>query len=122
MAPVTNAYLVPMPAFTDPNLPEAAGGSINFNQGTWPSIEEHPVKHSPDFGANVGFYDFGGEEPELHEAPADRADWKKADWVDKAREYGLAVSGNFDAVKGRVEEYEAALKAEQDADNDNDNN
>lgn len=45
-----------------------------------------------------------------HEYPADVADWKKGDWQAKAREYGLAVSGNLDAVKDRVEEYEKGVE------------
>jgi len=46
-------------------------------------------------------------------APEDRDDWTKADWVAQARAHGLAVSGNFDAVKSRVEEYEADQEQRQ---------
>ncbi len=41
------SVIVPMPAVTIPNHPEAAGGSINFD------ISQHPMKHDPDFGKGV---------------------------------------------------------------------
>jgi hypothetical protein len=39
--------VVPMPAHTDPENPLAAAGSINM------ALEQHPVEHSPDFGATI---------------------------------------------------------------------
>src|SRR4051812_13723288 len=39
-----NRIVVPMPAFTNPNNPATAGGSINLE------LDEHPVEHDPDFG------------------------------------------------------------------------
>jgi hypothetical protein len=39
--------VAPMPAHTDPENPLAAAGSINM------ALEQHPVEHSPDFGATI---------------------------------------------------------------------
>lgn len=123
--------IVPMPAFTDPHNPDAAGGSINL------SLNSHPVVHSEDYGMktaeSVGAFEVentmdegartirenatassGAQErkaaknsADLGEAPEDRAEWDKKHWVAQAGALGLATSGNMDTVKGRVEQYEA---------------
>ena len=46
----------------------------------------------------------------MMEYPDNRDEWLKGHWQGKAREYGLAVSGNTDAVKERVEEYEKGVE------------
>jgi hypothetical protein len=45
-----------------------------------------------------------------HEYPEDKDTWLKGDWQAKAREYGLAVSGNLDTISGRVKEYEEGVE------------
>jgi hypothetical protein len=39
--------VVPMPAYTDPNNPAAAAGTINL------SLNDHPVTHSEDYGQEI---------------------------------------------------------------------
>lgn len=119
----TPRNIVPMPAYTDPNNPLAASGSVNM------ALDEHPVTHSEDYGQYerdlgdhpvtspldtharevVGLVD-GTEADEDDDTPEDRADWKKADWQKQAREYGLATSGNLGTVQGRVEDHESAVE------------
>lgn len=123
--------IVPMPAYNDPNNPVAASGSINL------SINDHPVKHSADFGAGVeGEFGFdhventmsegarglqeldlttGDDDPETAAAkqaaaslPADRETWAKAHWQTHAKSLGLATSGNIGTIRDRVEDHEAA--------------
>jgi hypothetical protein len=111
-----NKIIVPMPSFTNPNNPDTASGSINYD------IETHPVRHSDDFGADVtpgvdpvaSPMDTHGleqrtveEDDEVGDWPEDREEWLKKHWQAKAVEYGLAKSGNLDEVRDRVEEYEA---------------
>jgi hypothetical protein len=45
------------------------------------------------------------------EYPENRDDWQKKHWQARAREFNLSVSGNTDAVKGRVEEHEGAIES-----------
>lgn len=109
-----NKIVVPMASFTNPNNPDTASGSINYDLAT------HPVKHADDYGADVTpDRDETASPMDTHaleqvtvedyedDYPADRDDWLKAHWQAKAEEYGLAKSGNLDEVKDRVEEYEA---------------
>lgn len=99
--------VVPMPSFTDPNLPEAAGGSINFGvAGDFPSFENHPVQHSRDYASGL----LAEDAPTLDEN--DRDGWNKPQWVDLAGEYGLPTSGNKDELIARVLEHEASLDRE----------
>lgn len=42
-----NKIVVGMPSFTNPNNPDTAAGSVNFD------VDEHPVEHSADYGAAV---------------------------------------------------------------------
>lgn len=126
-----NRVVVPMPSFTNPNNPATSSGSVNLE------LDEHPVTHAEDYGSAVepGAHsvlspmDVHSKEmtdaaklagdPGRREAakrakntatvefPENREDWQKKHWQAKAREMGLSVSGNIDAVKDRVEEQEA---------------
>lgn len=98
-----------MPAFTDPNLPEAAGGSVNFGVApNFPPFTSHPVKHADSYGALLR------DEAMATELPGDdRSDWKKDDWKGLAEQYGLATSGNKYELIAAVEEYEASLGDEE---------
>jgi len=91
-----NEHLAGMPAFTDPDFPEAAGGTVNL------SPDESPVPHDPSYGESA-------PEPEgaSEQTPENREDWKKEDWKNQAAAYGLPVSGNMDELQERVEDYEA---------------
>lgn len=117
-----NQIVVPPPAFTDPENPSAAAGSVNM------SVNTHPMEISDDYGADVGPGEDDVRSPiDTHaaemaldtvnhpgrddEAPEDREEWQKKHWVDQAKEYGLSGAGNTDAVKDRVEEYESAVEA-----------
>ena len=124
--------IVPMPQFTDPHNPLMASNSVNLSLNDAPvphaesyggaakaSVGDHPVENAMSEGsrelqtlapAGTGGAPVaprGGQE----EAPADRAEWKKAHWVNAAKGYDLPVSGNMDEVKGRVEQYEKELDA-----------
>lgn len=107
--------IIPMPTFTDPKLPEAAGGSINFGvAGDFPPFEDHPVEHSDDYGVGLDLTkgsqkessstksDTGGD----GEAPADRADWTNAHYKEALAAVGLSTSGNRNDLSTRLEEYE----------------
>lgn len=114
--------VVPVGAFTDPNNPAGASASVNM------ALDESPFQHSEDYGRGVlpaahvvtgpedthakevGSMFEWGEEADEHEYPEDRGEWMKADWVAKAESYELAKSGNTDAVKKRVEEFEGQLE------------
>lgn len=104
--------VVPMPAFTDPNLPEAAGGSVNFGvAGKFPGKDDHPVEHSPDYGL-VHAQD--AVEPEGQHEDDNRDGWLKQQWVELADAYGLDVSGlNKDDVVKVVEYHETVLDDEE---------
>ena len=96
--------IVAMPAFTDPDLPEAAEGTLNL------PVDEHPVEHDADYGG-------GMEMPEAEQAAPsseDREEWMKEDWKNQAKKYGLPVSGNMDELQARVEEYEAEQGSDED--------
>lgn len=93
---MTDKRIVGMPAFTDPDMPEAAAGTLNL------PVDEHPVEHGEKYGASVQLSEKEGAAPE-----GERADWKKDDWKAQAEAYGLPVSGNMDELIARVEEYEA---------------
>lgn len=96
--------IVPMPSFTDPHLPEAAGGSINFGVApNFPPYSAHPVEHAESYGAL--FRDDAREET----PGEDREDWKKDQWQELAAEYGLPTSGTKDELIASVEDYEATL-------------
>lgn len=110
--------IVPMPSFTDPNLPEAAGGSVNFGvAGNFPDFEDHPVKHSDDYGAaylrgpsgndvdDTASVREGGDDEE------DRDSWGKESWVELAKAYDLPHSGTKDELRERVEAHEADLES-----------
>lgn len=111
--------VVPMPSFTDPADAMTAAGSVNM------SLDTHPVVHAEDYGADVlpgqvsvhtvmDTHSIGeevGSSQAAGDFPEDRADWQKKHWQAKAREYGLATSGNTDAVSGRVEDHEAEVEA-----------
>lgn len=123
-----NRVVVPVAAFTDPNNPSGAAASVNLD------LDESPFEHSDDYGRGVlpGAHSTTGPEdthakearevaghPGRREAaartpnvdyPESREDWTKAHWQAKAGEYGLAKSGNTDAVKGRVEEHESTVE------------
>lgn len=119
-----NRVTVPMPAFVNPHQPLMASGSINL------SIDETPVPHSDDFGAETGDHvqtsvmdaeastlevpepvDGSDDAPaEEIEFPDDRAQWTKVHWQAAARADGLHVSGTIDEVKDRVEEFEGAVE------------
>jgi hypothetical protein len=120
-----NRIVVPLPAFMDPGNPAAASGSVNL------TLDKHPVEHSTDYGQQVDL-EVGADKmegtmdrhaPELKELdttqdrvsgddgtsealPEDREEWSKANWQSQARTYGLGVSGNMDALRQRVEDYE----------------
>jgi hypothetical protein len=97
--------VVPVPAYTDPHNPAAAGGSINFGvAGNFPPIEEHPVEHSPDYGGNA---------PEAEPQVGERDEWTKAQWEELAESYDLPKSGTKDELIARVQEHEAALEDER---------
>lgn len=126
-----NKIIIPMPSFTNPNNPATAAGSINLD------LDEHPVEHSPDYGGGVrpgrdkvlsvadthakemadaaaeagppGRTEAAASTPAV-EYPESRDDWQKKHWQAKAREMGLAVSGNADAVQERVEEQESYVE------------
>lgn len=123
-----NPIIVPMPSFTDPNNPAAAGGSINLD------LDEHPVAHSDDYGAAYGPRDVALSIADTHsrdmadaadepgdpgrrekaarkaggvtEFPESRDNWSKKHWQARAQELELPTSGNTDAVKSRVKEEE----------------
>lgn len=102
-----NTHIVPMPAFTDPNLPEAAGGSINFGSPNFPGVEDHPVKHSRDYGANVSPVDYG------QGVDGNREDFKKDDWKALAEKYELSTSGTVAELTERINEHEKTLAADE---------
>ena len=99
---------VPVPAYTDPHNPAAAGGSINFGvAGNFPGVDAHPVEHSPDYGGFAG-------EPEPEVATDLRGDWTKAQWEELAASYDLHTSGNKSELIDRVLAHEAQLEAERE--------
>ena len=114
--------IVPPGAYTDPNNPEAAGGSVNM------SVYTHPSDIPDDYGESVepgdvdvrSVLDSSLEEGggAAAKGGADRSDdrdeWTKADWVAQAGDYGLSKSGNVDAVKDRVEEFEMEVEDAKD--------
>lgn len=89
--------LVPMPAFTDPSNPKAAAGTINM------TLDQHPVEHSPDYGADVHGTDPGTKQmqqtpdseyqldPDEEEEAAGTKDGgdgeqkKAAEWIDDVK-------------------------------------
>jgi hypothetical protein len=109
--------IVPMPAFTDPNLPKAAGGSVNFGvANNFPDFEDHPVEHSPDYGYPYLHGPNGEEVTATHDVREgmggegdEREGWSKSQWEDLAKEYELPHSGTKDEIRKRVEEHEASL-------------
>lgn len=108
--------VVPMPAFGDPNLPEAAGGSINFGTDSYAPMDEHPVKHSDDYGAGIdeqtrdrnALPQGTANESSAQEDSSNRDEWSKDQWKELADSYGLPVSGNKDELIERVTEHEAS--------------
>lgn len=108
---------VGMPAYTDPNNPVAASGSVNL------SLNDHPVEHADDFGQvakdTVGDHAVASPmtDPEtaaasksLEDAPEDRKEWQKTHWQAQAGAYGLATSGNKKTLQKRVEDHEGELE------------
>lgn len=121
-----NPIIVPMPAFTNPNNVLTQSGSINLD------LDEHPVEHSEDFGANYrprdtvlgpadehsrdmgaaaevpgdpGRREAAAKTPQI-DLPENRDEWQKKHWQARARQLGLPTSGNIDDVQMRVEEQE----------------
>ena len=104
------ARVVPVPAYTDPHNPAAAGGSINFGvAGNYPGFEKHPVEHSPDYGGNTLV-----AEPEVDE----RDTWTAAQWKELATSYDLHTGGNKSELIERVLEHEAQLESEREGESD----
>lgn len=102
-------HIVPMPAFVDPYNPKALGGSINYGvAGNFPPFEDHPVEHSADYGAGIL-----SPRERASVLPDDREEWKKDDWKQQAKEYGLPVTGNIDELIERVVTYEKEQGGEQ---------
>lgn len=99
--------VVPVGSYVDPNHPEASGGSVNFGHDTFAGVENHPLKHSDDYGATASRVRVEESEPEADDRPEDRSEWKKDDWKAQAAEYGLPVSGNMDELIERVTAHEA---------------
>jgi hypothetical protein len=123
--------VVPPGAYTDPNNPAAAAGSVNM------SVYTHPADLPEDYGESVepgevdvrSVIDEGAADQaqavvtglgkgtpggKAADRPEDREEWTKADWVAQASEYGLPKSGNMDTVKERVEDYEGAVEEAKD--------
>lgn len=101
--------IFPMPSFTDPHDPAAAGGSINFGTAeNFPEAEGHPTEHSPDYA--------GGRFARVEREQVDggRDEWNKDRWEDLAEEYGLSKSGTKQEIIDRVEEYEASLDSQRE--------
>lgn len=101
-----NQHVVPMPAFTDPNLPEAAGGSINYGSPNFPDLEDHPVEHSPDFGGGLR-----AVESDEDDVNANRDEWSYHDWAARAKKLEIPSGGKKDELIARVTAYEAELQA-----------
>ena len=80
--------VVPVGSYVDPNHPEASGGSVNFGHDTFAGVENHPLKHSDDYGATASRVRVEESEPEADDRPEDRSEWKKDDWKAQAAEYG----------------------------------
>lgn len=103
--------IVPPGAYVDPNDPQAANASVNR------TIEDHPTDLAADYGKRpVSAAVTTGEGNAT--LPEDRNKWKKADWVNQAKQYGLPVSGNMDEVIGRVNDYEKAIEDAKSMDAD----
>lgn len=140
-----NRQVVPMPQFSDPNRPMANSGSVNLALADHPvehaedygelvpadevsSVQGLHAKElqsvTPSRDMTVGadgsrVFPSGTALPDAGTttAPEDRDDWKKDDWKNQAQEYGLAVSGNMDTLRARVEEYETD-QSDDNADDD----
>lgn len=94
-----NRIIVGMPQFVNPGSPETNSGSVNF------ALDRHPATHSDTYG---GLYVNDDRRTAVDAVDADsREHWTKVQWRDQAKGYGLAVSGNYNELKARVEEYEA---------------
>lgn len=104
--------IVPMPSFTDPHDPAAAGGSINFGiAADFPPFEAHPVEHSADYAKYLRD-DAREDVPSPGEEAQTRDEWTKPQWKDLADEYGLegTSSLNKDELRDAVEKYETELE------------
>jgi hypothetical protein len=126
-----NEIIVPVGAYVDPHNPQSMSASVNL------SLDKSPVTHSPDFGSQAqpdefdkhmdagvddspGFAgsttpvggpgDGGTREARTGLPEGSREEWQKSDWRQAAEHYGLAVSGNMDTLKERVEDYEGAVE------------
>jgi len=91
------------------------------NAGTLVPIEQHPFDLDADYGKDV-VGAVPGEPSTLtidseNAASADREEWTKEQWQDRAEKLGVAKSGTKDEVRARVEEAEASEGEDDDDDN-----
>lgn len=129
--------IVPMPQFTDPNNPEANSGSVNMSLEA-NGVSQHPVEHSPDYGAGIKRHDAAGAiDPYAREGAGgqfgqpvkenDTPTWpsdldmpaegdSKGVWEETAHKLGLSKSGTKADLIKRVTDHKTA--ADEAADDD----
>lgn len=72
--------VVGMPAFTDPNNPAAASGSVNL------PLDSHPVEHSDDYAGGVEkSATSGGESAQAPEGEGSQA-WRDEEYEDMTKD------------------------------------
>lgn len=123
MAQELKPIIVGPPAYASPDPATIAGRLV--------AVEEHPLSAdlAEDYGADMkAAYEtdvvattMTPEETaqaiaagKLEGAPDNRDEWTKAHWQAAAKAHGLSDSGNKNALKDRVEEYEAAVNADKE--------